>query len=75
MAEGHKFAKCLRSLEQSYSKSERLEQFQVTECFLLVPGGFLNLINQNNQIGKKYWDLETCRKSFTRDRTAWPKKI
>ena len=54
---------------QNYSHSESSEQFLVTECFFkLVPGGFSILIsNELEQIEfkleKKYWDLETCRKS------------
>ena len=45
-AEGQEFAKFLRWT--IYSKSERSEQFMVTECFLTCFGGFSNLENQNN---------------------------
>jgi hypothetical protein len=46
--------------------SERSEQFLLTECFFNL---FLEIsqISKNRtiiiQIGKKYWDLEICRKS------------
>ena len=49
-----------------FSNSERSEQFLVTECFFNL---FLEAsqISKNRtiiiQIGKKYWDLEICRKS------------
>jgi hypothetical protein len=35
-----------------YSSSESSEEFLVAECFTI-----------KIKIGKKYWDLETCRKS------------
>ena len=40
-AEGQEFAKCLRSLEQFYSNSEKSEEFLVTECFLTCSWRFL----------------------------------
>ena len=49
-----------------YSNSERSEQFLVTEFFFNL---FLKVSHISNiriiqiQIGKNYWDLETCRKS------------
>jgi hypothetical protein len=32
--------------------------------FQLAPGGFLQIRTITTHIGKKYWDLETCRKSL-----------
>ena len=58
LAEGREFVKFLRSLEQFI----QAEQFLVTECFLTCSWRFL-ISNKLEQIGKKYWDLETCRKS------------
>ena len=50
-----------------YSNSERSEQFLVTECFLTCSCRFLrsNKLDRTIEIhiGKKYWGLETCRKS------------
>ena len=40
-AEGREFEKCLRSLEQFYSNSEKSEEFLVTECFLTCSWRFL----------------------------------
>ena len=49
-----------------YSNSERSEQFLVTECFfnLLLKVSQIYYIRAIRiEIGKNYWDLETCRKS------------
>ena len=46
-----------------YSNNESSEQFLVTECFLTCSWRFLISNNPRIQIGKKYWDLETCRES------------
>ena len=64
--EGREFAKFLKSHRTIYSNSERLEQFLVKECFFKL---FLEVSHVSSiraiiiQIGKNYWDLETCRKS------------
>ena len=49
-----------------YSNSERSEQFSIAECFFNL---FLEVSHVQQirtlkiQIGKKYWDLKTCKKS------------
>ena len=60
--EGQEFAKFLRSLEQFI----QTEQFLVTESFFnlfLVVSHVSKFRTIIIQIGKKNWDLETCRKS------------
>ena len=50
-----------------YSNSERSEQVLVTECFfnLFLEVSHIKWIGTIIiQIGKNYWDLETCRKSY-----------
>ena len=58
------FAKILRSLEQFVRTVKG--QFLVTECFLTCSSMFL-ISNKFEQLEfkleKKYWDVETCRKS------------
>ena len=56
-AEGRESAKILRSLEQF---------IQTVKCQVLVTECFFNLFLETIrfQIGKHYWDLETCRKSL-----------
>ena len=49
-----------------YSNREGSEQFLVTECFfdLFLELSHISAIRTIRiQIGKKYWDLEPCRKS------------
>ena len=65
-AEGLEFQKLIRSLEQSNSNSERSEQFLATECsfnLFLEISHIIWIRTIRIQIGKNYWDLETCRKS------------
>ena len=57
-----------------YSNSERSEQFLVTECFLTSSWRFLIPIKLEKlelELEKKYWDLETCRKSYKKN-NIWP---
>ena len=65
MAEGK--GKIFEITKTIYQNSERSEQFLVTECFFNL---FLEVSHVSKirtimvQIGKKkYWDLETCKKS------------
>ena len=49
-----------------YSNSERSEQFFVTKCFFKLFQEVSHVSKMRTiriQIGKRYWDLETCRKS------------
>ena len=62
-AEGREFANILRSLEQFIQNSERLDQFLVTECFFNLFLEVSHIGTIRIQIGKKYWDLQTRRKS------------
>jgi hypothetical protein len=65
-AEGQDFAK-FEITRTIYSNSESSEQFLSTECFLTCFWRFLIskicIRTIRIQIGKKYWHLETCRKS------------
>ena len=57
-AEGQEFAKFLRLLEKFIQAMKGQNNFwQHNACSLMF------LITIRIQIGKKYWDLETCRKS------------
>ena len=50
-----------------YSSSERSEQFLITECFF----NLFREVSETIRIQKgkkKYWDLETCRKSEKKTR-------
>ena len=64
-AKGLELEKNLEITRTIYSSSERSEQFLVTECFFSL---FLEISQISKkrtiiiQIGKYYWDLETCRK-------------
>ena len=61
---GREFAKILRSLEQFIQTVKG--QNNLLFGFLTCTWRFLisnNLEQLEIQIGKKYWDLETCRKS------------
>ena len=64
-AEGENFQN-FEIIRTIYSNSERSEPFVVKECFLTCSWTFLRS-NKLEQLGfnmeKKYWDLETCRKS------------
>ena len=63
-AEGREFAKFVEITRTIYSNIERGEQFLKLDFFLLVPGGFSDLIIRiiRIQIGKII-GLETCRKN------------
>ena len=58
-----------------YSDSERSEKFLVTECFLTCSWRFPRFNRYRTiriEIGKIYWDLETCRKSWKNTKpTRW----
>ena len=57
------FAKLLRSLEQLIQRVKGQNNFwYVTEC-LFPEVSHIQQRTVRIQIGKKYWDLETCRKS------------
>ena len=47
-AEGREFAKFLRSLERFIQTVKFQNNFWQQNAFYLVPGGFSDLINQNN---------------------------
>ena len=58
-AEGRDFAKFLRPLKEKVRK-------YFGNKMPLVPGGFSDLIKLEHlefKLEKKYWDIETCRKS------------
>ena len=63
-AEGWEFANCLRSLEQFIQTVKGQNNFWWHNAFLTCSWRFLryNELKQS-EIGKKYLDLETCRKS------------
>ena len=65
-AEGREFAKFLRSLEQFIQTVKGQNNFGNKIPFLTCSWRFLTS-NKLEQLGfkleKKYWDLETCRKS------------
>ena len=65
-AEGRAFAKFLRSLEQYIQTVNGQNNFWKQNAFLTCSWRFL-IPKKNStiriQIGKDYWDLETCRKS------------
>ena len=44
-----------------HSNSKRSKQFLVTKCWMFLINKLIRTIRI--QIGKSYWDLETCRKS------------
>ena len=61
------FAKVLRSLEQFIQTVKGRKNFCFTECFsnLFVEVSHIKRIRTIQiQIGRNYWDLETCSKCF-----------
>ena len=58
-AEGQEFEIFLRSLEQFIQTVKGQNNFGNIKLLQLVPG----IRTIRIQIGKKYWDWETCRKS------------
>ena len=66
-AEGREFAKKFEISRTIYSKSERSDQFLKQNAVLTFSWRFLRsnilCITIRIQIGRNYWDLETCRKS------------
>ena len=66
-AEGREFEFFFEITWTIYSNSERSEQFFITACFFNL---FLEISQIKKirtiiiQIGKEYWDLEICRKSY-----------
>ena len=65
-----RISKMFEIIRTIYSNSESSVQFLKQNAFLLVPGGFSDLICKLKQVKfkleKKYWDLETCMKSQKR---------
>ena len=65
-AEGREFAKCLRSIEQFIQTVKGQHNFWQQNVFLTCSWRFLRYDKFRRiriQIGKNYWDIETCRKS------------
>ena len=67
-AEGQEFAKILRSLEQFVRTMKGQINFWYLNAFLSCYRRFLRydkLEKLEFKLEKKYWDLETCRKSYS----------
>ena len=66
-AEGREFAKFLRSLEQFIQTVKGQNNFWLHNAFFNCSWRFFRsneLEKLEFKLEKKYWDLETCRKSY-----------